>query len=79
MEAAISILKIVGLLIFCVVVLQTAERTYQRVFPKPQPTMLIVVEHRIIADNLESSVDITTNVLSVALGVEEAAKRSSKE
>lgn len=76
MELFLGLLKFAAICVAVVVVMETAGRGYQKIFPKPAQEIKIIVEHHITADGIDGTFDITTDVLSVAIGVEEATKKA---
>lgn len=76
MELFFSLLKIAAICVAVVVVMETTGRGYQKFFPKPVQEIRIIVEHHITADGIDGTFDITTDVLSVAMGVEEATRKA---
>lgn len=76
METITIAAKWVCILVTIVFVMESAGRVYRKLFPMPVQEIRIVVVHHLTADGIEGTFDITTDVLSVAMGVEAAAKKA---
>jgi hypothetical protein len=76
METLVFVVKMIGIMVAVVVVMNTAERGYKKFFPEPAQEIRIVVEHHLTAEGVDGKFDITTDVISVAMGIEEGARKS---
>lgn len=76
MKTLIFVVKMIGIMVAVVVVINTAERGYNKLFPKTPQEIRIVVEHHLTAEGVDGKFDITTDILSVAMGIEESTKKS---
>jgi hypothetical protein len=76
MEKVFVILRLVAICVVVVVVVETTGRAYRLLFPVPAREVRVIVEHHLTADGVDGTFDITTDVISVALGVEEATRKA---
>lgn len=79
MESIIYLAKLIGLCIVLVVVMETTTKVYRKVVPPPQPELKIIVEHHVSADGINGKIDITTDVLAVAIAIEDGTKTALTE
>ena len=76
MRDALIVLNMVVVCVVIFLVIETTYRGYQWLFPRTPQKMVIIVEHNITADGIDGTFDITTDVISVAIAIEEATREA---